>query len=101
LASSETEPNFIPDIPVGRKKKIMTEVVNRYVVEVHGCIVCAKMFNILAIYSPSNNLINSKVTSSDGHSVPDKFRPLVACNIHSASVVNAAYKKMALQQETN
>jgi len=71
----------------------MTEVVNRYVVEAHGCIVCARMFNTLAIYSPDGNLINSKVTSSEGHSVPDKNRPLVACNTHSASVVNSAYKK--------
>lgn len=78
----------------------MTDIVNRYVVEVHGCIVCARMFNILAIYNPDNNLINSKVTSSDGHIVPDKHRPLVACNIHSASVINTAYKKMALQLET-
>lgn len=78
----------------------MTDVVNRYVIEVHGCIVCAKMFNILAIYGPDNKLINSKVTGSNGHSVPDKHRPLVACNIHTASVINAAYKKLSVQNET-
>lgn len=71
----------------------MTNVVNRYVVEVHGCIVCARLFSILAIYGPDNKLVNFKVTSPDCHIVPDKHRPLVACNIHSASVVFAAYKK--------
>jgi len=71
----------------------MNEVVNRYVVEAHGCIVCARIFNTLAIYGPDNHLVNSKVTSSEGHSVPDKNCPLVACNTHSVSVVNTAYKK--------
>jgi hypothetical protein len=98
--SSNYENCLIPGICKGRKIKIMPDAVNRYVVEVHGCIVCARMFNILAIYGPDNKLINSKVTSSNGHIVPDKHRPLVACNIHTASITNAAYKKMALQLET-
>jgi hypothetical protein len=63
------------------------------VVEVHGCIVCAKVFNILAVYAPDGRLVDCTVTSPGGHIVPDKQRPLVACDTHTAEEVESAYKR--------
>jgi hypothetical protein len=66
---------------------------NKSVVEVHGCIVCARIFNILAIYSPEGKLVDCTVTSPGGHCVPDERQPLVACDTHTAGEIETAYKK--------
>jgi hypothetical protein len=66
---------------------------NKNVVEIHGCIVCAKPFNILAVYSPEGKLVDCTVTSSGGHRVLDERRPLVACNTHTILEVESAYKR--------
>ncbi len=66
---------------------------NKSVVEVHGCIVCARIFNILAIYSPEGKLVDCTVTSPGGHCVPDERQPLVACDTHIAGEIETAYKK--------
>lgn len=63
-------------------------------VTVHGCIVCARLFEVLAVYAPDGSLVGCTVTNSpDGHIVPDRRRPLVACNTHAATEVEAAYKR--------
>ena len=70
----------------------MTE--NTTAVTVHGCIVCARLFDILAVYAPNGNLVGCTVANSpDGHIVPDRRSPLVACNTHSAAEVEAAYNR--------
>jgi hypothetical protein len=66
---------------------------NKTVVEVHGCIVCGKIFNILAIYTPDDRLLDCTVTSPGGHCVPDERRPLVACDTHTAGEIETAYKR--------
>lgn len=66
---------------------------NKNVVEIHGCIVCARLFNILAIYTPDGKLVNCTVTSPGGHIVPNERRPLVACDTHSAEEIESAYKR--------
>jgi hypothetical protein len=66
---------------------------NRNAVELHGCIVCARLFNILVVYSPDNSLVGCTVTSPDGHIVPDRHQPLVARNTHTAKEVETAYKR--------
>jgi hypothetical protein len=66
---------------------------NKSVVEVHGCIVCARIFNILAIYSADGKLVDCTVTSPGGHCVPDERQPLVACDTHTAGEIEIAYKK--------
>jgi hypothetical protein len=66
---------------------------NKNAVEIHGCIVCAKPFNVLAVYTPDNKLVACTVTSPGGHCVPGEQRPLVACNTHSPGEVEAAYKR--------
>jgi hypothetical protein len=66
---------------------------NKNVAEIHGCIVCAKLFNILAVYDPNGKLVNFAVTSPGGHRVPDKQHPLVACDTHSSAEIDSAYRK--------
>jgi hypothetical protein len=66
---------------------------NKTVVEVHGCIVCARIFNILAIYTPDGRLLDCTVTSPGGHCVPDETQPLVACDTHTAGEIETAYKR--------
>lgn len=58
----------------------------------HGCIVCGKVFNILAVYAPDGMLVDCKVTSPGGHCVPDK-QPLAACDSHSSQEIETAHKK--------
>jgi hypothetical protein len=66
---------------------------NKKTVELHGCIVCARTFNILAVYSPDGRLVDCTVISPGGHRVPDDQRPLVACDTHSAGEIDTAYKR--------
>lgn len=66
---------------------------NKIVVEIHGCIVCARLFNILAVYTPDGRLVDCTVTSSGGHIVPDERRPLVACDTHTAEDIESAYQR--------
>jgi hypothetical protein len=66
---------------------------NKAVVEMHGCIVCARIFNILALYTPDGSLLDYTVTSPGGHCVPDERRPLVACDTHTAVEIETAYKR--------
>ena len=70
----------------------MTKSENKNVVEVHGCIVCARIFNILAVYSPGDKLVDCIVTSSPGaHIVLDEHQPLVACDTHTEEEITTAY----------
>jgi hypothetical protein len=66
---------------------------NKSVVEIHGCIVCANLFNILAVYTPEGTLLDCTVTSPGGHIVPDKQRPLVACDSHTIQEIEPAVKR--------
>jgi hypothetical protein len=66
---------------------------NKTVVEMHGCLVCARIFNVLAIYTSDGRLVDCTVTSSGGHIVPDETRPLVACDTHTAGEIETAYQR--------
>jgi hypothetical protein len=66
---------------------------NKNVVEMHGCIVCARLFNILAVYSPDGKLVECAVTSPGGHCVPNERQPLAACDTHTAEEIESAYKR--------
>jgi len=66
---------------------------NENVGELHGCIVCAKLFNILAVYTPDGRLVDCTVTSFGGHIVPDERQPLVVCDTHTAGEIESAYKR--------
>jgi hypothetical protein len=71
---------------------------NENTVELHGCIVCARIFNILAVYTSDGRLVGCTVTSPGGHCVPDKRRPLVACDTHTAGEIEIAYKRWQSRQ---
>ena len=66
---------------------------NRNAVELHGCIVCTRLFNILAVYAPNGCLVGCTVTGSGGHIVPDKNQPLVACDTHTVEDIEFAYQR--------
>jgi hypothetical protein len=71
----------------------MIQSENKIVIEMHGCIVCAKLFSILAVYTPEGRLVNCAVTSYGGQRVMDEQHPLVACESHSTDKIEAAYKR--------
>ena len=66
---------------------------NKSEVEMHGCIVCGRIFNVLAIYTPDGKLADCIVTSPGGHCMPSERQPLVACDTHTAGEVETAYKR--------
>lgn len=71
----------------------MTMSENRNAVEMHGCIVCARSFNVLVVNTPNGSFVDCAVTSPGGHCVSNKRKPLVACDIHTAEEIEAAYKR--------
>jgi hypothetical protein len=64
-------------------------------VEVHGCIVCGRLYNLLVVYTPAGKLVGYTVTGSGGHPLPGADRPLVACDVHSAAETDAALARHA------
>ena len=73
---------------------------NKNSVEIHGCLVCAKLFNILAVYTPEGKLAGCAVTGPGGHCVPDEGQPLVACDTHTAEEIESAYKRWQFRNGT-
>jgi hypothetical protein len=73
---------------------------NKNVVEMHGCIVCARTFTVLAVYTPDGKLLYCKVTSSGGHCVPGERQPLVACDTHTAEEIETAYQRWLSRNST-
>ena len=67
--------------------------------ETHGCIVCARIYNVLAVYSPDNQLIDCTVTSPGGHCIHKDDQPLVACDIHTQESIDKAYKRWKSRNE--
>ena len=51
--------------------------------EMHGCIVCGKLYQLLIAYDSNGKFIGSKVMSGGGKEVKGAGRPLVACERHS------------------
>jgi hypothetical protein len=78
----------------------MNKSENKNIAEMHGCIVCAKTFNVLAVYTPDGGLVDCTVTSPGGHCVADKRQPLVACNTHTAGEIEAAYQRWQSRNDT-
>ena len=58
--------------------------------EMHGCIVCGKLYELYVIYDENGKFIASKVMSEGGRKVEHPHRPLVACESHSEAEVEAA-----------
>jgi hypothetical protein len=66
---------------------------NKIADEIHGCIVCAKLFTVLTVYTPDGKLLDCTVTSPGGHIVSDERHPLAACDTHTEEEVKFAYKR--------
>ena len=66
---------------------------NKKAAEMHGCIVCARTFNVLAVYTPDGRLVDCAVTSFGGHCISGERQPLVACDSHTAQEIETAHKR--------
>ncbi len=58
--------------------------------EMHGCIVCGKLYQLYVVSDAQGKFMDCKVMTSGGRCVPDPHRPLVACEKHSDEDVKAA-----------
>jgi len=67
--------------------------------EMHGCIVCGKLYQLLIAYDANGKYTGSKVMSAGGREVADSTRPLVACENHTAEEVEKAVRRVFGQQE--
>ena len=71
--------------------------------EMHGCIVCGKLYEVYAVYDAQGKFIDCKVMSAGAKRVPDSRRPLVACERHTdeeiKAAVNRAYGKQKEDDE--
>ena len=85
LASEELAPK--------KRRQEMISHENVKVIERHGCIVCAKPYNILVVYTPDGRLLDCTVTDPGGHCIPNKGQTLAACDTHSAEEIGRAYQR--------
>jgi succinate dehydrogenase/fumarate reductase-like Fe-S protein len=71
--------------------------------EMHGCIVCGKLYQLLIAYDSNGNYIGSKVMSAGGREVTGAGRPLVACETHDnddvARAVERVYGRQSQQDD--
>ena len=61
--------------------------------EMHGCIVCGKLYQLYVVYDSSDKYVDCKVMSAGGRRVLNALRPLVACEKHSEGEIEAAVKR--------
>ena len=72
----------------------MTKSKNKNMVERHGCIVCARTFKVLAMYTTDDELVGCVMTGGHGgHCIPGERQPLVACDTHTAEEIETAYQR--------
>ncbi|MEW6287886.1 MAG: hypothetical protein AB1509_16870 [Chloroflexota bacterium] len=62
--------------------------------EVHGCIVCGNLFQLLVAYDAEGKYIGSKVMSAGGKEVKGANRPLVACDKHTDEEIERAVQRV-------
>jgi len=62
--------------------------------EMHGCIVCGKLYQLYVVYDSDGNYLDSKVMSAGGKKVPDVNRPLVACETHEIVEIERAIERV-------
>lgn len=62
--------------------------------ELHGCIVCGKLYQLYVVNDAQGKYIGCKVMTPGGRVVPDPVRPLVACERHTDQEVEAAVKRV-------
>ena len=67
--------------------------------EMHGCIVCGKLYQLYVFHDSNGKYIGSKVMSAGGKEVKDKHRPLVACDKHTDEEIARAVKRVYGEQK--
>jgi hypothetical protein len=68
--------------------------------EMHGCIVCSKLYQLLIVYDAEGNYLGTKVMSGGGREVKGWNRPLVACEKHTDEEIEKAVNRVYGKQET-
>ena len=58
--------------------------------EMHGCVVCGKLYQLYVVSDANGKYVDAKVMSPGGKLVPHSQRPLVACETHSDEQVELA-----------
>ncbi|MBI5945210.1 MAG: hypothetical protein HY864_12640 [Chloroflexi bacterium] len=58
--------------------------------EMHGCIVCGKLFQLYVVNDASGKFVDAIVMSAGGKIVPHASRPLVACENHTDAEIESA-----------
>lgn len=75
----------------------MTE--NKAMGEMHGCIVCGKLYQLYVIYDSAGKYLGSKVMSAGGKEVKNSTRPLVACEKHTDKEIERAVERVFGKQK--
>lgn len=66
--------------------------------EMHGCIVCGKLYQLIVVHDSNGNFIGSKIMSAGGKEVKGASRPLVACERHTDAEIERAVKRVYGEQ---
>jgi hypothetical protein len=67
--------------------------------EMHGCIVCGKLYQLYVVHDSEGNYIGSKVMTAGGKEVKGYGRPLVACERHSPEEIARAVNRVYGEQK--
>lgn len=62
--------------------------------EMHGCIVCGKLYQLYVVHDSDGNYLGSKVMTAGGKEVKGAGRPLVACETHSDAEIARAVERV-------
>ena len=62
--------------------------------EIHGCIVCGKLYELYVVHDSEGNYIGSKVMTPGGKEVKGYERPLVACEKHTPVEIERAVERV-------
>lgn len=67
--------------------------------EMHGCIVCGKLYQLYVVYDATGKCVDFQVPNGNARPVKHAHRPLVACKTHSDDQIKAALFKAYGPQE--
>jgi hypothetical protein len=61
--------------------------------EMHGCIVCGRLYQLYVLYDEQGRFVDCKVMTAGGKRVAHSQRALVACESHSPQQIETAVAK--------
>ena len=67
--------------------------------EMHGCIVCGKLYQLYVVHDSEGNYVGSRVMSAGGKEVSGQGRPLVACERHTQEEIERAVNRVYGKQK--